>query len=123
MKAYHKFRQEQSGDGAPGGGGAPPGGGGQPGQPNVMGGAPPGDGFPKNPTPQEQQKILKDIFASMEGKDRNEQNEIINKFKPIQKEIFDKYNVSNRYCRDSFSFLAPPFFRLSLRIQCFIPYN
>lgn len=92
LKAYHKFRQEQSGDGAPGGGGAPPGGGGQPGQPNVMGGAPPGDGFPKNPTPQEQQKILKDIFASMEGKDRNEQNEIINKFKPIQKEIFDKYN-------------------------------
>jgi hypothetical protein len=60
-----------------------------------MGGTPPGGGdaeFPKNPTPQQQQKIIKDIIDSLEGKDRNEQNTIINKFKPIQKELWDKYN-------------------------------
>jgi len=85
LKAYHNFRKEQAG----GEGSGPPGNGA--GQPNVMG-APPGDEFPKNPTPQQQQKILKDIFASFEGKDRDGQNEIINKFKPVQKEIFDKYN-------------------------------
>ena len=36
--------------------------------------------------------MLKEIFASLEGKDREEQNKIIDKLPKIQKELLDRYN-------------------------------
>eukprot|EP00039_Didymoeca_costata_P011780 m.166668 g.166668 ORF g.166668 m.166668 type:complete len:366 (+) comp15290_c0_seq3:220-1317(+) len=69
LDAYHKFRQ---------------GGGAEPAEPE----------FDENnpPSPEQQQRILKRIFDSLEGKTRDEQNDIINKLKPFEKELMDRYN-------------------------------
>jgi hypothetical protein len=90
LQAYHKFRQDQSGEGSPaaaGGGGAPAGF-----SAGATGGGPEPPKYSDPPTPQEQQTIIKDIFAKMKDKDSEEQNKVINALRPVEKEVWDKYN-------------------------------